>query len=96
MKLYQVIPGTCRLVCPVCGYEHTEDYKKQMIQKGGYKHKFPQKKELYSTFQVGVLASLLNVHCWDNLADIQLASGKTASLESYISYDNSIRGLPYQ
>jgi hypothetical protein len=42
------------------------------------------------------LASLLNVHSWGNIADIQLASGKGATLEDYISFDNSIRGLPYQ
>jgi hypothetical protein len=36
------------------------------------------------------------VHSWSNIADIQLSSGKTATLEDYISFDNSIRGLPYQ
>lgn len=67
-----------------------------MIKEGGYIHSVPEKVKAYPTFQAGVLASLLNVHEWGNIANTQLASGKQASLEDYISYDNSIRGLPYQ
>ena len=42
------------------------------------------------------MASLLNVHAWGTIADIQLSAGKSATLEDYISFDNSLRGLPYQ
>ena len=67
-----------------------------MVCNGGYLHLHSDKVKDYPTFQAGVLASLLNVHSWGNIADIQLASGKSATLEDYISFDNSIRGLPYQ
>lgn len=96
MKIYKVKPGTCRLICPKCGYEHTEDKKEWMILNGDYIHKYPQKEELYAGYQCGILASMLNTNCWDNIAQIQLLSGKSASLEQYMSWDNSYRGLPLQ
>ena len=58
--------------------------------------RYADKIKEHPTYQAGVLASMLNVHSWSNIADIQLATGKEATLEDYISFDNSIRGLPYQ
>lgn len=96
LKQYVAIPGTERLICPSCKHEHTEADREQMVKQGGYIHKFPERVNLYPSYQAGVLASLLNTHQWSNIANIQLASGKSATLEEYISLDNSIRGLPYQ
>lgn len=96
LKQYVAIRGSQRLICPSCKYEHHENEKESMIKNGKYLHKFPDRIKDYPTFQAGVLASLLNVHSWGNIADIQLSSGKSATLEDFISFDNSIRGLPYQ
>jgi len=51
-----------------------------MIKNGAYIHTFKDRINNYPTYQAGVLASLLNVHSWSNIADIQLASGKGATL----------------
>lgn len=96
MKIYQVKHGTCRLVCPKCHYQHKEEQKEWMIKNGGYIHKYQDKVQLNPGYQCGVLASLLNTHNWDVIADVQLLSGKSASLEQYMSFDNSYRGLPLQ
>ena len=96
LKQYIAIRGSQRLICPKCRYQHIEEQKEQMIKKGGYIHTFTDRINHHPSYQCGVLASLLNVHSWSNVADIQLSSGKGATLEDYISFDNSIRGLPYQ
>lgn len=96
LKQYVAVRGSQRLICPQCHYQHPESQREALIKQGAYIHNFPDRCQLYPTFQAGVLASLLNVHCWSNIADIQLSSGKTATLQDYISFDNSIRGLPYQ
>jgi len=67
-----------------------------MIDNGAYVHLFPDRVNEYPTYQASVLVSLLPVHSWYNIASIQLESGKTADLQDYINFDNSIRGLPYQ
>ena len=67
-----------------------------MVKQGGYIHTYPERAELTPSFQCGVLASLLNVHSLSNIADITLGQGKQAELQDYISFDNSIRGLPFQ
>lgn len=96
LKQYVAVRGSQRLICPNCKYEHEQKFKEQLIKQGKYIHKFEDRKKEYPTYQAGVLASLLNVHSWSNIADIQLSSGKQATLQDYISFDNSIRGLPYQ
>lgn len=96
LKQYIAVRGSERLICPKCKYEHLESDKEQMIKQGGYIHKFTDRVKEHPSYQCGVLASLLNTHCWSNVADTQLSSGKGATLEDYISFDNSIRGLPYQ
>lgn len=96
LKQYVAVRGSERLVCPQCKYEHVEAEREQLIKRGAYIHKFPDKANTYPTYQAGVLASLLNVHNWSNIADIQLSSGKQASYEDFVSFDNSIRGLPFQ
>lgn len=95
LKQYVSVIGSQRLICPKCKFEHTEQQRQQLIKQGGYIHRFPDRQELKASYQIGILASLLNVHSWSSIADIQLASGKSAELSDYISFDNSIRGLPY-
>ena len=96
LKQYVAVRGSERLICPKCNFEHGEALKPAMIKQGGFIHQFPDKIGINTGYQCGVLASLLNVHCWGSIADIQLQSGKTAELSDYVSFDNSIRGLPYQ
>ena len=96
LRLYTVVPDSCRLVCPKCGHEHEEKDRYNLITQGGYIHKFPELAKTFPTYQAGALASLLNVHSWDNIASAQLKAGKSGELSDYISFDNSIRGLPYQ
>ena len=62
------------MICPQCKHEHLESDKEQMIKNGGYIHKFTDRINHHPTYQCGVLASLLNVHCWGNISDIQLSS----------------------
>lgn len=93
---YVAVRGSERLICPKCHFEHDETYREQLVKNGAYVHKFKDKIKTFPGFQIGALASLLTVHCWSNLADVQLASGKSATLEDYISFDASYRGLYYQ
>ena len=67
-----------------------------MVKQGAYIHTFPERVKDYPTFQIGVLASLLNTHVWGTLANIQLASGKSSTLQDAQNWDNSYRGLPFQ
>lgn len=95
-KAYHPVVGSCRLVCPKCGHEATEDMRQWMIANGGYVALHPDRVAVRPSYQCGVLASMLNVHCWDAIAEQQLRSGRSADLSDYVSFDNSIRGLPYQ
>lgn len=96
LKCYVPVYGSCRMVCPKCGAEITEDKRRWMTTNGAYLHTFPDRVATRPSFQAGVLASLLTVHSWDAIAEQQLRAGKTAELSDYVSFDNSIRGLPYQ
>lgn len=42
LRTYIVKKGSERLVCPICGFEHTEDMKRDMILQGAYVHKIPE------------------------------------------------------
>lgn len=95
LRCYVPVYGSCRLVCPKCKHEHTEDDRNWCIEHGAYVHVFPDRVETRPSFQFGALGSELSVHNWDTLAEVILRSGKTAELEDYISLDNSYKGLPY-
>ena len=95
LKLYQVVQGSCRLICPKCNHEHTDEDRQFMVKNGGYVHRYPNNTNIYG-YQAGVLASLLNVHSFDAIATAQLNAGRGASLEQYLSLDNSIKALPLQ
>ena len=96
-KCYVPVYGSCRLICPKCGHEHTEaEDRCWCIEHGEYVHKYPDRIATHPSFQFGALGSELTVHCWDNIAEVILRSGRTAELEDYISLDNSYKGLPYQ
>lgn len=96
LKQYVVVRGSERMICPACKHEHTEADRQKMIKQGAYIHKFPDRVALNPSYQCGVLASLLNVHSWSAISDATLSQGKQAELQDFISYDNSIRGLPFQ
>lgn len=91
----KVVPGSCILVCPACGYKASEDKKKRMIQLGGYIHNFPERKHLLSSFQWGCLASQFKDFEWEKIANAQLEAGASGSLEKQVFFDNSFRGLPF-
>lgn len=97
LKQYISVKGTERLICPKCHFQHNEkQHREKMVKQGAYIHTFPERVKDYPTFQIGVLASLLNTHVWGTLANIQLSSGKSSTLEDAQNWDNSYRGLPYQ
>ena len=74
LRTYLVKKGTERLVCPKCGFEHTEDMKHDMIVNGGYIHTIPELVRERPGFQVGALASQLPALCWSEIAQQQLES----------------------
>lgn len=96
LKQYLVIEDSIRLVCPVCGHQHKEEDKFWMNSNGGYVHKIPDKIKEFPTFQVGALASQLKSLSWKFIANAQLEAGKRSDIETQITFDNSIRGLPYR
>lgn len=94
----KLISGTCRLVCPKCGYQHIEDQKREMNLQGDYIHKNPERmsgKSPHFGFQWGALASQFEAFAWDNIAKAQLDAGYSGSLSKQILFDNSWRGLPF-
>lgn len=96
LKQYVVKPESIRLVCPKCGFEHTEDMKHVMNINGGYVHKIPTKLKEAPGFQIGALASQLPSLSWKNIANAQLEAGKKADIETQTTFDNSFRGLPFK
>lgn len=98
-KAGNLVLGTCRLVCPVCKYEHHEKEKRKMNLQGGYIHKYPERligKNPKYGFQWGLLASVWEFCCWDNVAMMQLKAGHSGNLKDQIEFDNSWRGLPFR
>lgn len=96
LKQYVVKPESIRLVCPKCGFEHTEDMKHVMNINGGYVHKIPAKLQEAPGYQIGALASQLPSLSWKNIANAQLEAGKKADIETQTTFDNSFRGLPFK
>lgn len=96
LKQYIVKEDTIRLVCPVCGHEHVEDDKKWMNINGSYIHRVPERIKDFPTYQIGALASQLKSLSWKFIANAQLEAGKKADIETQVTFDNSIRGLPYK
>lgn len=96
LKEHIVKAGSERLVCPFCGYEHKEEQKAALIEKGQYIHKVPDRLKTHPSYQVGALASQLKSLCWSIIAQAQLAAGKRSDLESQMLLDNSFKGLPYK
>lgn len=96
LKQYVVKPESIRLVCPKCGFEHTEDMKHVMNLNGGYVHKIPAKLQEAPGYQIGALASQLPSLSWKSIANAQLEAGKKADIETQTTFDNSFRGLPFK
>lgn len=96
LKQYIVKPETIRLVCPICGYQHTEDMKRDMNINGGYIHKIPERLKEAPGYQIGALASQLPALSWKVIANAQLEAGKRADIEVQTTFDNSFRGVPFK
>jgi hypothetical protein len=91
----ELIEGSCRLICPTCGYSHTEDkHRDRMIAKGKYIHRYPERMRDNIGFQWGCLAVKIQYFSWDNIAKAQLEAGASGDLNKQILFDNSFRGLP--
>lgn len=89
------VPDSIRLVCPKCGFAHTEPMKADMIRRGAYVHKYPDR-TLDLGFQVGLLASQFESASWLKLATAQSRAGRTGDEEAQRYFDNSVRGLPFK
>lgn len=76
LRTYVVNKGSERLVCPKCGFEHTEDMKRKMILEGGYVHLIPELLRERPSFQIGALASQLPSLSWSEIAQAQLEARK--------------------
>lgn len=63
---------------------------------GGYIHKNLHKIHSFPTFQVGALASQLPSLCWEKIALAKLELCNSNEIEDQITFDNSIRGLPFK
>lgn len=96
LRSARVVPGSCRLVCPICGHQHTEEDRDWLSSHGEYVHKVPSLIETNPSYQCGVLASTLKSLNWEYIAQQQLYAGKTSELSTQQSFDNSIRGLPWK
>lgn len=96
LKTYRVKKGSCILACPKCGYHHHYEDCRWMNINGGWIHKFPDVLDSCASFQFGALASQLKSLCWDYIAQQQLDAGKSSDIEMQMSFDNSIRGLPWR
>ena len=96
LKTHIVKNDSIRLVCPKCGYEHTEDMKSWMNIHGGYIHEIPALKKEHPGYQFGALASQLPALNWKAIATAQLEAGKRSDIESQTTFDNSFRGLPFK
>lgn len=96
LRTYIVKEGSERLICPICGYQHVESDKEWMNEHGCYKHKIPELIDTRPSFQFGALASCLKSLSWTVIAQQQLDAGKSSDINLQMSFDNSIRGLPYK
>ena len=89
------VPDSIRLVCPKCGFRHTETMKSEMILRGAYIHKYPDR-TLDLGFQVGLLASQFDSASWLEIAKAQSRAGKSGDEEAQRYFDNSVMGLPFK
>ena len=89
------VADSIRLVCPVCKYEHTESYRRALVQQGAYVHRYPDRLNNLG-FQIGYLANLFPAGEWYKIAVAQVNSGRSSDEEAQRFFDNSFRGLPFK
>jgi hypothetical protein len=90
-----LVPGSERLICPACKYQHFEHQKRDMNLQGGFVAKVPERVE-HLGFQWGALASQWPSLGWRAIAEAQLRAGKSANMAEQVYFDNSIRGRPFR
>lgn len=93
------------LICPACKHRHTESQAQTMNDRGGYKNKRgdvlwdPEAEiEVWNDHvgcQWGSLACQ-RAASWTDIAEAQLASGKSADMYAQADFDNSWRGIPFK
>ena len=88
-----VVEESLRLICPKCGHQHTESEAQTITDAGRFVAKHPEITDRMGR-QVGCLA-VPRVFRWKQIAEAQLRSGSTATLEEQADFDNSWRGLPF-
>lgn len=87
------VPGSERLVCPVCHHEHPERHAQRMNDQGDY---LPTRRHPFRRgFHWGALAAPA-LFSWQRIAMASLEAGSTATREQHLHFAKSILGLPYR
>ncbi len=94
MENERLLPDSIRLICPACGREHEEAEAFEITNAGAYKAEHPEIVK-YRGFQQGALG-VPRVFGWQDIAEAQLDSGRSASMEAQIDFDNSWRGVNWR
>jgi len=90
----RVVPDSIRLECPSCGQAHEEEHAVLMNEEGEYIDQEPEVTWSVGC-QWGALASP-RVFSWTEIAEAQLAAGRSADARAQGNFDNSWRGLPFR
>ena len=88
-QVYVAIPGSERLICPRCHFEHIEPQKGEMNRQGSYVHRFPERLDLLPSFQFGALCSQLPFMTWNRIASKILECGKRADIKAHYELDTA-------
>ena len=95
----RAVPGSVRLICPMCGHEHAESDAGEMNRRGEYVHKYPELIPLHAGYQFGALCNIPQHFpnlSWLEIAGAQLRAGSSGTLSEQLNFDNSFRGLWYR
>lgn len=90
----EIIAGTLRLECPVCGHQHKETSAQECTDRGAYVAKSPEITDKCG-FQVGSLA-VPRVFAWWDIAQAQIKAGASSDLRTQEDFDNSWRGIAWR
>lgn len=95
-----VIPESCRLVCPECGYVHREDSRRlttrKMTLEGGYIDEFPERIDTHMGCNWGALAAPFPGVAWPVICQAIEATRRSHGREAAQYLANSINGVHYR